>query len=70
MSLACPPVLLEAAVTRSTLSLGEGTAEGNCLYLARVCMCVTDRGRVHASLLYPSYLLHLSYDFRLELSKF
>ena len=35
-----------------------------------VCMCVTDReGRVRASLLYPSYLLHLSYDFHLELNK-
>ena len=33
-------------------------------------MCVTDReGRVRASLLYPSYLLHLSYDFHLELNK-
>lgn len=32
-------------------------------------MCVTVTGRARASLFSPSYLLHLSYDFHLELNK-
>lgn len=66
-NLACHPALVEAAV--GPLSLGKVTVESTRPCLVCVHVCARVRGRTRASLLYPSYLLHLSYDFHLELNK-